>query len=75
MKILAALIMLTCSVAPCCAYNDEPTIYLQPHGPIETRMILWRLDKPRRTVKRGVISGAVLDVVSNVLVICLRRGR
>lgn len=73
MRLLAIIIML-CFMQSGYA-EEEPTIYLQPHGPIETRMVLWRLDKPRRAVKRGVISSTVLDIATNVVVMCIGRKR
>lgn len=76
MKLLVTIIMFACSISPAMATaeieEDLPIMYLQPHGQIET-MVLWRTDKPRRTIKRGVIATAVLDVASNVLLIVLGR--
>jgi hypothetical protein len=76
MRLLAIIITLVCSVAPAMATaeieEDEPIVYLQPHGPIQT-MILWRYDKPRRAVKRSAIVSVVSDVATNVIMLCLRR--
>ncbi len=74
-RVLVLLLLCAISVCPCQAqYEDEPTIYLQPHGPIP-QVVLWRSTPVRRAVKRGAISTVVSDVVVNVVAICLGRRR
>lgn len=66
---LAVLVLL---MAQPCLADDEPLMYLQPHGPIP-QMVLWSKGKPRRAIKRGAISGMIINIASNVVAICLRR--
>lgn len=52
--------------------EEEPTILLQPH-PVIPNMILWRRGKPRRAIKRGVISSIVIDIAVNVVYLCVHK--
>jgi hypothetical protein len=67
-KVLLLLVLL--AAQPCFA-EDEPVIYLQPHGAIP-QMVLWSKGKPRRAIKRGVIFGIIVNIAGDVASVCLR---